>query len=160
MLNLSLKNSLDSALPCLRGLACQLVRRDEIDGVGALIKMTISNRQPQSQAFARQLRKNMTDAERHLWQRLRGKQLSSIKFRRQQSIGKYIVDFVSFEQRLVIELDGGQHALQEDYDAVRSAFLQKQGYRVLRFWNHDVLQQTEAVLESILLHCQKGEANG
>lgn len=160
MLNLSLKNSLDSASPAYGGLACQLVRRDEIDGVGALIKMTISNRQPQSQAFARQLRKNMTDAERHLWQRLRSKQLHGIKFRRQQSIGEYIVDFVSFKQRLVIELDGGQHALQEDYDAVRSAFLQKQGYRVLRFWNHDVLQQTEAVLESILLHCQKGEANG
>lgn len=122
--------------------------------------MNISNRHPQSQAFARQLRKNMTDAERHLWQRLRGKQLSGVKFRRQQSIGKYIVDFVSFERRLVIELDGGQHATQADYDAERSAFLQKQDYCVLRFWNHEVLQQTEAVLESILLHCQKGDANG
>ncbi|MDO5091357.1 MAG: endonuclease domain-containing protein [Cardiobacteriaceae bacterium] len=121
--------------------------------------MDISNRHPTSQAFARQLRKNMTDAERHLWRRLRGKQLHGIKFRRQQSIGEYIVDFVSLEHALVIELDGGQHAVQQHYDAARSAFLQAQGYHVLRFWNHDVLQQTEAVLESILLHCGKGEAD-
>lgn len=119
--------------------------------------MTTGNRNPKAQTFARQLRKNLTDAERHLWQRLRGRQLNGVKFRRQQCIGDYIVDFVSLEHRLVIELDGGQHAGQQDYDAARSAFLQAQGYRVLRFWNHDVLQHTEAVLDSILQYCRNEE---
>lgn len=102
----------------------------------------------------------MTDAEQRLWQHLRGRQLNGIKFRRQQSIGVYIVDFVSMEHRLIIELDGGQHMQQAEYDAGRTAFLNRQGYRVLRFWNDEVLQHTQAVLEKILTVCMQIEAGG
>ena len=91
---------------------------------------------------ARALRNQPTLAEQHLWQYLRGKQMHGIKFRRQQTIGGYIVDFISMEKKLIIELDGGQHAEQADYDAARTAYLESEGYRVLRFWNNQVLQQT------------------
>ena len=84
---------------------------------------------------------------------MRGKRLNGIKFRRQQSIGSYIVDFVSMEHKLIIELDGGQHSEQAAYDAERTVFLNREGYRVLRFWNHEVLQQTEAVLAKIAEAC-------
>jgi very-short-patch-repair endonuclease len=100
--------------------------------------------------FARALREAMTDAERALWYQLRAKRLLGRKFRRQQPIGNYIVDFVSFEGGLVIELDGGQHLEQAEADAQRTAWLESQGFRVLRFWNDAVLKQTEAVLEEIL----------
>jgi len=100
-------------------------------------------------AKARQLRKNPTEAERVLWRHLRLHQLERCKFRRQQPIGQYIVDFVCFENRLVIELDGGQHCEQVAYDAERSAWLRTQGFRVLRFWNHEVLQDIEAVKKVI-----------
>ncbi len=100
-------------------------------------------------AQARQLRKNPTEAERVLWRHLRLRQLEGYKFRRQQPIGPYIVDFVCFENGLVIELDGGQHCEQVAYDAERSAWLQAQGFRVLRFWNHEVLQDIEAVKGAI-----------
>src|SRR5262245_39958232 len=96
-------------------------------------------------AQARQLRKHPTEAERVLWRHLRLRQLEGCKFWRQQSLGHYIVDFVCFENRLVIELDGGQHSDQVAYDAERSAWLRAQGFRVLRFWNHEVLQDIEAV---------------
>jgi very-short-patch-repair endonuclease len=99
--------------------------------------------------LARNLRKNMTDAERVLWQHLRRKQIRSFKFRRQCPIGPYIVDFVCFDKMLVIELDGGQHAVAQEADGRRTEWLNRQGYRVLRFWNHEVLQQPEAVLEVI-----------
>lgn len=115
--------------------------------------MTASTRNPHLKPLARALKQNMTDAEQRLWYHLRGKRLGGIKFRRQQSIGNYIVDFVSMAHKLVIELDGGQHGEQVDYDAHRTAFLNAEGYRVLRFWNHEVLQQTEAVLEVILQAC-------
>ena len=114
-----------------------------------------TRRNPKLHHFARELRKDMTDAEHRLWRRLRGGQLHGIKFRRQYAIGHYIVDFVAVETGLIIELDGGQHATQQTYDQQRTEFLQKQGYRVLRFWNHDVLQRTETVLAEILKHCQK-----
>ena len=95
----------------------------------------------------------MTDAEHRLWYYLRGKRLIGIKFRRQQSIGTYIVDFVSMEHRLVLELDGSQHMEQVAHDAERTLFLNREGYRVLRFWNNEVLQQTETVLEKIAEAC-------
>ncbi|SOD66997.1 Very-short-patch-repair endonuclease [Alysiella filiformis DSM 16848] len=95
----------------------------------------------------------MTLAEQHLWYFLRKKQLNGIKFRRQQTIGSYIADFVSMEHKLIIELDGGQHAEQIVYDNARTEFLNSQGYRVVRFWNNEVLQNTEAVLEQILKYC-------
>ena len=98
---------------------------------------------------ARQLRREATDAERLLWHHLRRRQLEGCKFRRQEVIGPYIVDFLCLEKRLVVELDGGQHMDQVDYDRRRSAFLEEQGYRVLRFWNNQVLEEVEGVLEEI-----------
>jgi very-short-patch-repair endonuclease len=98
---------------------------------------------------ARGLRRSMTDAEHTLWYRLRNRQLQGCKFRRQHDIGPYIADFVCTEAMLVVELDGGQHAEQVVYDARRTAFLQAQGYRVLRFWDNDVLKDIESVLEVV-----------
>jgi very-short-patch-repair endonuclease len=100
---------------------------------------------------AKQRRKNMTDAERVLWRHLRSRQLSGHKFRRQQPLGRYVVDFVCFEKRFVIELDGGQHVetSQAAYDSERTAWLQAEGFRVLRFWDYDVLKDFEAVKEAV-----------
>lgn len=97
----------------------------------------------------RQLRKNPTDAERLLWRHICRRQLQGFKFRRQQPIGKYVVDFVCFEVRLIVEVDGGQHQEQLDYDRHRTAWLQSQGFRVIRYWNHEVLAQIESVLTDI-----------
>lgn len=99
---------------------------------------------------AKGLRRNSTDAERLLWNRLRNRQLEDAKFRRQQPIGPYVVDFACMERHLVIELDGGHHAEQLERDEARTAFLNAEGFRVLRFWNNEVLAQTEAVLAAIL----------
>lgn len=101
--------------------------------------------------FARALRKNQTEAERLMWSRLRNRQLLNCKFRRQQTIGPYIADFLCLEPKLIIELDGGQHADQQQYDELRSQYLQQMGYRVVRFWNNEVLQELDAVLEAIRL---------
>ena len=98
---------------------------------------------------ARKLRKTGTEAEKKLWQRLRKKQLEGFKFRRQQPLGRYIVDFVNFQDKLIIELDGGQHKIQKDYDKKRDIWFEQQGFTVLRFWNNDVFQNIEAVLEVI-----------
>ena len=92
----------------------------------------------------------MTDAERHLWQHLRQRQFAGHRFRRQMPIGSYIVDFVCLERRLIVEIDGGQHQEQHDYDERRDGWLVEQGFRVLRFWNNEVLSQTEGVLTRIL----------
>lgn len=99
---------------------------------------------------ARGLRGAMTDAEQKLWRRLRNRQLSGCKFRRQHAIDRYIVDFVCVEALLIVELDGGQHADQVDYDERRTRYLQAMDYRVLRFWNNDVLTHVESVLEVIV----------
>lgn len=98
---------------------------------------------------ARHLRKNLTDAEQHLWRHLRLRQIEEHKFRRQHPIGNYIADFVCIERKLIVEVDGGQHAEQLDYDAARTAWLEAQGYRVLRFWNNEVLQNIEGVVTVI-----------
>ena len=100
-------------------------------------------------ARARQLRKSLTDAERVLWNILRNRQVLGYRFRRQAPIGPYIVDFVCFENRLVIEVDGGQHVEQADYDADRTGWLEGAGYRVMRFWNSQVLEETGAVRDAI-----------
>jgi very-short-patch-repair endonuclease len=100
--------------------------------------------------FPSHLRINSTDAEKHLWQALRNRQLQDCKFRRQHPIPPYVVDFVCLEHRLIVELDGGQHAEALAYDAARTTFLERQGYRVLRFWNNEFLQSQQAVLETIL----------
>ena len=98
--------------------------------------------------FARDLRKNSTDAERHLWYYLRANRFR-FKFKRQVPIHPFIVDFVCFEKRLIIELDGGQHQENLSYDHQRTNELNRLGFQVLRFWNHDVLHRTEEVLEVI-----------
>ena len=103
---------------------------------------------------ARRLRRNPTDVERLLWQRLRLWQVDDYKFRRQQPLGKYIVDFVCLQKRLVVELDGGQHADETDYDAERDTWLRHQGFRVLRFWNNDVLKNIDGVMELIVKSLQ------
>jgi very-short-patch-repair endonuclease len=108
-----------------------------------------------SSSRARTLRTTPTDAEMRLWFRLRRKQLDGFRFRRQQPIGIYIVDFFCPEARLVIEVDGGQHAMDETHDASRTRWLEARGYRVVRFWNNDVLANTDGVIGAIqqmLLH--------
>ncbi len=98
---------------------------------------------------AKELRNNSTDAERLLWRYLKNSQLEGVKFRRQQPIEAYIVDFVSFDKRIVIELDGGQHAENEAYDKQRDNRLHANGFVVLRFWNNDVMGNIEGVIEAI-----------
>ncbi|MCD9027027.1 DUF559 domain-containing protein [Luteimonas sp. BDR2-5] len=97
--------------------------------------------------FARSLRREMTDAERLLWYHLRNRQLMGVKFRRQHPVGPFVVDFLSLEARLVVEVDGSQHSA--GVDAGRTRFLERRGFRMLRLWNHDVLVRTEQVLEAI-----------
>jgi very-short-patch-repair endonuclease len=100
----------------------------------------------------RQLRKNLTHAEKALWSKLRFKQLDGHRFRRQIPIGPYIIDFACLASRLLIELDGGQHADTVDADQKRTRWLETRGYRVLRFWNNDVLDNSDGVLETIRMH--------
>jgi very-short-patch-repair endonuclease len=99
---------------------------------------------------ARELRKHMTEVERTLWRHLRLRQFGGFKFRRQHPIGQYIVDFVCLEKRLIVEVDGGQHSEQVRYDTERTAWLESQGFSLLRFWNNQVLEETEAVKEVIM----------
>jgi very-short-patch-repair endonuclease len=104
---------------------------------------------------ARELRQTMTEAEVKLWFRLRMHQLADVHFRRQHTIGPYIVDFCAPQEKLVIEVDGGQHLEQEEYDTERTLFLESLGYRVLRFWNHEVLGDIDSVLLAILQALKK-----
>ncbi|MEA3276879.1 MAG: endonuclease domain-containing protein [Pseudomonadota bacterium] len=98
---------------------------------------------------AKRLRSHQTDAELRLWYHLRGHRFLDLKFKRQKPMGRYIVDFICHERRLIVEVDGGQHALRTGYDHQRDTWLREQGYRVLRFWNHEVMQQLDGVLERI-----------
>jgi very-short-patch-repair endonuclease len=98
---------------------------------------------------AKALRTNMTDAERRLWYLLRAHRFNGVKIKRQVPIGPYIVDFVSFERRLIFEVDGGQH-VDSEADQRRTRWLEGEGFRVLRFWNNEVLKNTSGVLETIL----------
>jgi very-short-patch-repair endonuclease len=98
---------------------------------------------------ARQLRLDQTDAERRLWGALRSRRLAGYKFRRQRPIGPFIVDLVCIAHRLIVEADGGQHA-DNDADARRTAWLEKRGWHVIRFWNNEILANTEGVQETIL----------
>jgi very-short-patch-repair endonuclease len=100
-------------------------------------------------SLTKALRKNQTDAEKRLWYHLRNRQLAVFKFRRQHEIGHYIVDFVCLEIKLIVELDGSQHAEQIARDRQRTAFLQSLGFKVIRFWDNEVLTQTQNVLEAI-----------
>lgn len=108
-----------------------------------------------AQARATRLRKGMTDAERKLWYHLRRRQLGGCRFRRQVPIGPFIADFACLECALIVEVDGGQHA-SSHHDAVRDRFLRSRGFRILRFWDNEVLLQTEGVLEVILREMKEG----
>jgi very-short-patch-repair endonuclease len=100
--------------------------------------------------IARSLRKNMTDAEKHLWYHLRDRRLAGYKFRRQVPIGPFIADFLCLTEKVIVEIDGGQHALNKDADRQRTSFLNRRGFRVVRFWNNEVFAEKEAVLSRIL----------
>ena len=99
--------------------------------------------------YARDLRRNQTEAEWKLWSRLRDRRLTGAKFRRQQPIGPYIVDFCCPERKLVVGLDGGQHATRVEADRERTAYLTERGYEVLRFWDNEAICQTDAVMQRI-----------
>src|SRR6266566_8339976 len=101
--------------------------------------------------FARKLRKDQTEVEKILWHKLRNRQLENIKFRRQYSIGPYIVDFVATETKVIIELDGGQHNEESNRikDEERTHYLEKNGYKLIRFWDNEVMENLDEVLESI-----------
>ena len=104
---------------------------------------------------ARELRRPMTRAKGKLWQRLRRRQLSGHYFRRQHPIGNFIADFYCAKARLVVEVDGDVHIMQEEYDDVRTERLEERGYRVIRFTNDEVFRQFDVVLESILTACEE-----
>ena len=108
---------------------------------------------------AKEMRRAPTVAENRLWQRLRRRQLGRFRFRRQEPIGRYIVDFYCHQARLVVEVDGGIHERQREYDEVRTEWLEAHGYRVVRFTNEAVLERIEEVLTEILLFCE-GSAYG
>ena len=113
-------------------------------GVSGLMKKLVNT--------AKALRKSQTDAEKLIWRHLRAKQMEGLKFRRQQPIGNYVVDFICLEKSLVIEADGGQH-VDNTKDEGRDAGLTSEGFKVLRFWNNEVLTNMEGVLEVIRGNC-------
>jgi very-short-patch-repair endonuclease len=106
-------------------------------------------------ARARELRQPQTPAEAKLWQRLRNRQIGGHKFRRQHPIDRFIVDFYCDERKLVIEIDGDSHTDQVEYDALRTEWLNRHGYRVVRFTNDDVMKRFDGVLETILAKCEE-----
>jgi very-short-patch-repair endonuclease len=110
-------------------------------------------------AQARQLRASSTGVEEKLWRLLRSRRLAGAKFRRQVPLGPWIADFVSFEHKLIVEADGSQHA-ESDRDRVRDADLQARGFRVLRFWNNEILQNPNGVLEAILASLEEAPSPG
>jgi very-short-patch-repair endonuclease len=111
--------------------------------------------------FSRKLRSELTAAETHLWQHLRARQVCGKKFRRQHPIGNYILDFACIDAKLAIEVDGGQHNELQSHDNQRTAWLEMQGWKVLRFWNNEVLENIEGVLEVIFhtLEADKGNTS-
>jgi very-short-patch-repair endonuclease len=100
--------------------------------------------------YARYLRRNLSEAEKRLWYLLRGRRLKDFKFKKQQVIAPYIVDFICIKEKLIIEVDGGQHAQTAFYDRQRTRFLEQKGFKVIRFWNNEVLGEAEALLNEIL----------
>ncbi|MBP6750272.1 MAG: endonuclease domain-containing protein [Xanthomonadaceae bacterium] len=107
---------------------------------------------------ARRLRGAMTEAERWLWHCLRARQIKGFRFRRQVPLHGYVVDFLCPQAKLVIEVDGGQHAQRSGYDARRTAVLERYGYRVVRYWNHDVLRDADNVVADVHRHLTRGFA--
>ena len=107
--------------------------------------------QPAKRRFALSLRRDMTEAEDRLWQELRGRRLDGIKFRRQVPVGRFIADFLCADAMLIVEIDGSQHAASA-YDRERDAELKTRGFRVLRFWNDDVLREMNSVCDTIIAY--------
>ncbi len=125
--------------------ACATVRKDPLS-----LRERDRERGPKKLLTrARVLRRQSSDAEKALWEHLRARRLNGYKFRRQVVIESYIVDFICVEAKLIIEADGGQHTEQKAYDALRTARLEYLGYRIIRFWNHEILGELDAVLERI-----------
>ncbi|HEV8226301.1 MAG TPA: DUF559 domain-containing protein [Methylomirabilota bacterium] len=122
-------------------------------GAGRVRGQVCENPEP----YARNLRRSQTNAERKLWLLLRDRRLAGFKFHRQHPLGPFIVDFCCTEAKVLVELDGGQHALTHDSDAARSSYLTGQGYAVLRFWNNEVLGNTSGVLERIVEALRLGQ---
>lgn len=114
--------------------------------------MRVRHYDPQLKGSARRLRKNQTEAEKLLWSKIRKRQLMGLKFQRQFELGTYIVDFVCRDLKVIVELDGGQHNEQETrlYDQQRTLYLESLGFKILRFWNNDVMENIDGVLESIV----------
>ncbi len=129
----------------MKNQAVRLPSPPEGEGLGERGKVK------QRLTFAKRMRHAPTPWEHELWQELRAKRFSAIKFKRQQPIGPYIVDFVALSQRLIVELDGGQHASQLEYDALRDNFLKRNGFAVLRVWNSEWAENRTGVLEQIWL---------
>ena len=123
---------------------------EDLDTSGPLSRL-----RERARVRARSLRETPTDAESLLWYHLRDRRLADHKFRRQRPIGPYFADFACLEAKLIVELDGGQHVEDVGYDQNRTRFIEAQGYRVLRFWNNEVLTQTDAVRERILQALQE-----
>ncbi|MBX9932055.1 MAG: DUF559 domain-containing protein [Methylobacterium sp.] len=109
----------------------------------------MSSGDPEETGFRRRLRRTETEAERRLWHRLRDRRLAGFKFIRQVSIGRYVVDLACREARLIVEADGSQHA-ESPYDKDRDVWLTNQGFRILRFWNHQIMNEISVVLDTIL----------
>ncbi|MGJ7525670.1 endonuclease domain-containing protein [Variovorax sp. GB1P17] len=123
---------------------------EDLDTAGPLSRL-----RERARVRARSLRTTPTDAEALLWYHLRDRRMADHKFRRQRPIGPYFADFACLEAKLIVELDGGQHVDAALCDENRTRFLEAQGYRVLRFWNNEVLTQTDAVRERILQALQE-----
>ena len=113
------------------------------------VLMPPKNTTPKMMHRAGELRQNQTEAEAKLWSRLRAHRMAGVQFRRQHAIGNYVVDFCSPRRKLIIELDGSQHLDHADYDLGRTRYLEAKGYRVFRFWNNDIMNDIEIVLNTI-----------
>ena len=124
------------------------VSRSDGWGIGWNHHMPAKRATPKGYEHARQLRKNLTPAEAKLWAYLRGKRLG-VSFRRQHAVGPYIADFCCIKKKLIIEVDGSQHLAQSEYDAARTKYLESQRYKVIRFWNNQVMNDIEGVIRVI-----------
>jgi len=117
---------------------------------------------PKGYENGRNLRRNQTPAEKKLWSRLKDRQLNGVKFRRQHAISNYIPDFCAVKEKLIIELDGSQHLEQTEYDEERTKYFESQGYRVIRFWNNQIMSDMNGVILAItyaLEENQKGKSS-
>ena len=126
-------------------------------GPGQESTMSKQRATPKLQRRAAELRRNQTEAEARLWAYLRAHQVNGVHFRRQHAIGNFVVDFCAPRKKLIIEVDGGQHLEQEEYDTERTRFLESLGYTVLRFWNNDIMTDIEGVIRVILVTLDGGD---